>query len=41
MMEMLKCNGGAGAPNLLSGDGERKSAKCSHNVDDRVVTSGR
>jgi len=40
-MEMLECNGGARAPNLLSGDGERKSAKCSHNVDGKLVTSGR
>jgi len=43
-METLKCdgelerNGGASTPELASGDGEGKSAKCSHNVDDKVVT---
>jgi hypothetical protein len=40
-MEMLECNGGVGAPNLVGGDGERKSAKCSHNVDDGVIIGGK
>jgi hypothetical protein len=41
VMEMLERNGGASAPELASGDGEGKSAKCSHNVDDKVVTCQR
>jgi hypothetical protein len=40
-MEMVKHNGGAWAPELASGDGEGDNAKCSHNVDDKVVTCGR
>jgi len=40
-MEMLECNGGAKAPNLIGGDGERECAKCNHNVDDKVVIGGR
>jgi hypothetical protein len=41
MMEMLECNGGAIVTNLVGGDGEIESAKCSHNIDDEVITSGR
>jgi hypothetical protein len=41
MMEMVEHDGGAWALELASGDGEGESAKCSHNIDDMVVTCER
>jgi hypothetical protein len=42
MMEMvLECNGGVGVPRLASQDGEGENARCSHNIDDRVIIGGR
>jgi len=41
VMEMLEHNGGAGSPKLAGGNGEGESGKCSHIVDDKVVTGRR